>query len=374
MKYPSYILWLLPMYFFLGACQSTPRAEAPSGFSLSDTMWSMTRISPVEMHPRQEQFRFFGKVTAAQGKTVPVYSMTGGKVGRLHVDQGDYVRRGQILAEIQSSQVAELERRRLELQNALLESRNKLDMVKDMHAHHLASDRDLLSAQHEVDNAQAALRQMEEVFRLYNQARDGQYQVISPIGGYVLEMNIAEGMPLPDDYMDPVFVVAELDPVWVLTQVSEADLAHMREGLEARIWTASHPDREFVGRIDRIYQIIDASTRTATLRIPLENKDLDLKPNMSVRVTVVKEGADSLATIPREALLFDRNRHWVVVYRSREDMEIREVHPVSESDSHVQVSGELHATEKVISGHPLLVYEALMVQQSLLASDQNASL
>lgn len=353
---------LILILICLAACNRLPREEEPRGFYLSDTLWAMTQLSPVEWQPRQDEFRFFGKVTAAQGKTVPIYTMTGGKVGRLQVQQGDYVRKGQILAEIHSAQVAELERRRLEVRNAHREAQANWDRVKEMHEHHLASARDLLAAKHELENAEAGLRQLEEVFGVYNQARNGYYQVISPINGYVLDMEIAEGMPLPDDHREPLFVVAELDPVWVLAQVAEADLAQVEEGLEARVWTVSRPDREFRGKIDRIYQVIDASTRSATIRIPLENQDLLLKPNMSVRVQVRKSGTDSMATVPTRSLFFDSNRYWVVVYHSREDMEIREVKPVSEFGSQVQVLGNLSQKDTVLTGHPLMIYDALISQ------------
>lgn len=343
----------------LVSCQGNIHEPEASGFQLSDSMWAMTKLSEVEWRPQVESYQFFGKVTAAQGKVAPVYTMTGGSVKQLKVEQGDYVRKGQVLALIHSPDVAELERRQTEAQNALREAQKRLSMVEDMHASHLASSRDLVIAGHEVENSEAALNQIRQVLNVYNQARDGIYPVTSPMDGYIMDLKTTEGMQLPTDHADPLFVVAEMDPVWVLAQVPESELSKVEEGLPVWVRTHAEPDRVFEGQIERIYPIIDDRTRAATIRIPLENPDLALKPNMSVRVSVQKESEKRVATLPRNALIFDRNDHWVVVYKDRSDMEIRKVRPISETDAWVQVDRGVEEGEVVVSQNQLLIYEAI---------------
>ena len=97
---------------FIFSCKSH---NATSGsdtktFVLSDTMLKETTFAKVSLEPLKNELEFYGKITADNNKLIEIYPVVGGSVTKVFVELGDYVKKGQLLATIRSTEVAGFEK------------------------------------------------------------------------------------------------------------------------------------------------------------------------------------------------------------------------------------------------------------------------
>ncbi len=135
-----------------------------------------------------------------------------------------------------------------------------------------------------------ALRSAREKLRLFgisksqiDSVEQGTYDsdlltIYAPIGGVVTHLSVLEG-----DYVqtgDPIATVADLSRLWLDLEAYESQLALLRWGQSVTFTVEAHPGEMFEGRISFIEPIVDDRTRTAAVRVAVDNADLRLKPGM----------------------------------------------------------------------------------------------
>src|SRR5262249_14997132 len=101
-----------------------------------------------------------------------------------------------------------------------------------------------------------------------------------------------------------LFTIGELDRVWVFADIFEMDLGSVRKGARATVRVVAYPTKIFDGTVEWVSGALDPVSRTAKVRISVENKDehFKLKPEMSATVQISTEEKHTLA-IPKTALL-----------------------------------------------------------------------
>ena len=181
----------------------------------------------------------------------------------------------------------------------------------------------------------------------------------APVCGYVIRKDIARDVTLPEDNHDPVFTIAELDKVWVLADVYESDIARVKEGMNAEVTTLSYPGKVMRGKVDRIFNILDPETRTMRIRITLDNPNVLLKPEMIARVQLTFQENENLPAIPADAVIQDAGKHFVMTFKDRRNIAVREIVPARTTANTLWVSEGLQPGEVVIGREQLFVYDAL---------------
>ena len=111
--------------------------------------------------------------------------------------------------------------------------------------------------------------------------------IYSPIDGVVVEKMAEQGAYVQTG--DPIYRLADLGHVWVLIDAYESDLVWLRFGQQVTFTAEAWPGHEFTGRISFIDPVLDSRSRTAKVRVNLDNEDLLLKPGMFVRAIVYPE-------------------------------------------------------------------------------------
>ena len=341
------------------SCGPKPTHEEAKAFMLSDTMMRRIRIDSVETKPVRSELTLVGKVVADENRVIKVFPLVGGNVEGVDVELGDYVHKGQTLASIRSGEVADLERQAIQAQSDLLVAEKNLRVAQDLFETKLTSQREVVGAQKEVEKAQAEANRVKEVFKIYGLGKSSMYTVKAPIDGYVIEKNVNRDMQLRSDNADNLFTIGQISEVWVLANVNESDIRRVRPGMDATVQTLSYPDELFTGKVDKIYTVLDPNTKAMTLRIKLNNKGMKLRPEMHATVTLRYEDGGKLATVPSGSVIFDRSKHYVMVFRGRSDIETREVDVLKSLGDVAYVRQGVKPGEKVISKNQLLVYNAL---------------
>jgi cobalt-zinc-cadmium efflux system membrane fusion protein len=133
----------------------------------------------------------------------------------------------------------------------------------------------------------------------------------------------------------------------------------VKAGMPASVQTLSYPDLQFTGHVDKIFSVLDPSTKAMTIRIRLKNENMKLKPEMHATVSLRFDDGAQMATVPSNAVIFDNSKYYVMVFRSRSDIDTREVHVHKFLGDIAYISSGLKTGEKVISKNQLLVYDAL---------------
>ncbi|GAB3256476.1 efflux RND transporter periplasmic adaptor subunit [Larkinella harenae] len=353
------LFFFLTTAFGILSCDTPKEQEEAQAFMLSDTMLKRIRLDSVVTQPVRNELTLVGRVMADENKVIKVFPLVGGNVETVSVELGDYVRKGQTLALIRSGEVADLERQMIQAQSALLVAQKNLRVAQDLNESKLNAQRDVVQAQNEVDQAQAEVNRLREVFQIYGLGNSTNYTVKAPISGFIIEKNVNPGLQLRSDNADNLFTIGEINDVWVMANVNESDIARVRTGMDAQIETLSYPDEVFRGKVDKIYNVLDPNTKAMSVRIRLANTDYKLKPQMHATIRLSLSTGQQLATVPTDAVIFDRSKNYVVVYRNRSDLEVREVAVHKTMRTTTYLDSGVKPGEKVISKNQILVYNAL---------------
>lgn len=221
-----------------------------------------------------------------------------GRITKINVEIGDFVKAGQILAEIDKAQLLQAQ---LQLQNQEVE----LQRLKSLYeAGGLSqSDYDAIQMQYNVLKTQVDNLVENTTLR-------------SPINGVVTARNYDVG----DMYAMsmPIFTVEQIVPVKILVGVSESDYSKVKKGDSVEITADAIPGKTFYGKVNRIYPTVDPATRTFTIEVKVDNNYRTLRPGMFVRATV-NFGKNNSVVIPDVAVVKQQGSGERFVYLLNED-------------------------------------------------------
>jgi cobalt-zinc-cadmium efflux system membrane fusion protein len=265
----------------------------------------------VDMKETTGTLRVPGIVNPDEYREVHVTPLVGGVIRQVPVVLGDHVRRGQPMAVIFSSDLADAETGYLAMSAALEADHKKLErterLVKlgaasqqeedDVTADHTAHEAHVRAALEKLrllgasDRQIAALKQAEQI--------DANFSVPAPISGIVLTRTANLG--LVANMSQELFTVADLSTVWVMASINEKDFSTIRVGTTASVTAPAYPGRVWKGRVVYIQPQVDLSTRTAQARIEVTNRDESLRLGMYMDVAFMSAGGKGL-TVPESAV------------------------------------------------------------------------
>lgn len=341
------------------ACQESQPEEIMTAFVLSDLMEEKCEFLEVEAKTVNDRLLLFGKISAANDRLSKVYPVVGGVVTAINVELGDYVEQGNILASIRSGEIAQYEKERIDAQNDVTIAERRLQVAKDLYEGKLNTEKDLAVAKSELEKAKSELSRISEVYNIYNLKNGSTYHVTAPTSGFVISKQVSQNEQIRADSNEPLFSIAETNEVWVLANVHESDILKVSVGQEATIKTLAFPDVVYRGKIDKIFNAIDPVTKSMKVRITIPNTDFKLMPEMNCTVDIIHKEDKKMVAIPSSAVIFDKSRYWVVVYRDKYRLERRSIHPFRQFEDITYVADGLEEGETIITQNGLLVYDAL---------------
>ena len=322
-------------------------------------MLKTTTTAIAETQPLKNELSFYGKITADNNKMIDVYPLVGGNVMKVNVELGDYVKKGQVLATIKSTDVADFEKQSIDAKSDLLVAKNNLKVAQELFDGKLNSESDVLQAKSEVNKAQSQLSKIQETYKIYNIKNGSTFEIRSPLDGFIIQKNINQDMLLRNDKSDNIFDIAEIDDVWAIANVNESDINQVKLGIDASVTTLSYPDKKFHGKVDKIFNIIDPETKAMKVRIKLSNPNFLLKPEMRASIKLSYNENTSMIAIPSEAVIFDKSKNFVMVFKDRNNIETRQVEVYRQLSNVTFISSGLKEGEKVITENQILIYDAL---------------
>jgi Cu(I)/Ag(I) efflux system membrane fusion protein len=293
------------------------------------------------------EIRTLGRVTYDETQLTDVTVKFAGFIGTLHADSaGKHVERGEPLFEIYSP---ELYAAQQEFLSAIASSR----MARDTAAPHRA---DYL-----IDAARQRLRlwdltaaQIDAIARAGVPMRE--IEILSPVTGNIVEKDVVAGSSVEPGQR--LLRIADLSTVWVEADVYESDVGLIQVGDHARVVLPHLRDRTIDGTVAFVYPWIESATRTARVRLRVENASFDLKPDMYADVLFAGDLGPQLA-VPENAVLYAGDKRYVFVEIGTGRFEPRSVKLGRRAGDLIAVSEGLMEGERiVVSGNFLIAAES----------------
>ncbi len=301
-----------------------------------------------------------------------------GVIKSVHANIGDNVKKGQLLAVVESRELAEAKADYIGARERLSIAKAASDREKGLFEKGISPEQDYIDAQNRVREAEIDVRAAEqslsalgvgagELQKLVEKPGGGltRYEVYAPTSGRVLEKHVAVGEMV--DSATELFLIADLSSVWINLNVSQKDLPLVTEGQQVRIrfspTTGSEPleqpadnpgipDAE--GSIRYIDALVSEDTRTAQARLVLDNPERRWKPGMFVTglITTHEQQVDVL--VPLEAIIKFEGQPTVFI-QDEHGFEPRVVTLGRQSATQAELLGGLKPGEKYVAKGAFMV-------------------
>jgi membrane fusion protein, heavy metal efflux system len=340
-------------------------------------------VSTLEARDVAQSLTAPGQLAVNEDRTWRVGAIASGKVDELTVRVGDSVRAEQILGRIHSHDThearaayqqasTELERARA----AEAYSKRRRDRAQRLLELKAGSRQDVESAEAEVRNAQAAIEKARsEVAKerahiteiLHIPIDEGQtasgsvdegIPIFAPASGVVLERKITVGSVV--NAGDELLSLSDTHSLWMIAAANEADLGKLRPGQAVRIDVRAYPDREFSGRILKLGEQLDSTTRTLQIRILVPNPQGLLKPEMYATAGIAEAAKRSVLVLPEEAIQDISGVSAVFVRRSPTEFEPRTIKTGQHADGKAEIIEGLKAGDAVVVKGSFLLKSQLL--------------
>ena len=252
----------------------------------------------------------------ATGTIEPVTSVTvgtqvSGIVSKLYVDYNSIVKKGQIIAELDKTNlISELNRAKADLssaQSTLNYETANYNRYKTLFDKGLISANDYENARLSFDKAQQTVRSSRENVQKA-QTNLGYATITSPIDGVVLSKSVEEGQTVAASFNTPeLFTIAQdLTDMRVIADIDEADIGGVKEGQRVSFTVDAFPDDKFEGEVTQVRQQATTESNVVTYEVVISarNNDLKLKPGLTANVTIFTLEKDDVLAVPSKALRF----------------------------------------------------------------------
>lgn len=355
---------LILLAFGCAKKQEEEKKTVVEKFCLTPKLKQKVTIETVQMQPVTESFSLTGNIAYNGDDVVQFSSLVNGLVTNTFFSLGDYVKKGQVLAEIKSTELNSLQAERKSLQSQLLVAKRKLQATQSMFDNEIASQSDLISGKSEVAVLHSSLENVEQNLALYSASSEKSvFQIKAPVSGYIVSKNMSPGMQINDNE-GSLFTISNLSKVWVMVNVYSMNLKDVHEGMDVKITTPAYPDQVFNGKIAKLSQVFESDEHVLKARIVMDNAKLNLKPGLTADVLIAKKtNQKDMVAIPASALIFDNNQNYLVVYKDDCHLERRLINPTIKNKDFIYFENGLEVGEKVITKNQLLISEQLKDNQ-----------
>lgn len=269
----------------------------------------------------------------ATGTIEPVTSVTvgtqvSGIVSKLYVDYNSIVKRGQVIAELDKTNlISELNTAKANLssaQSTLNYEQANYNRYKTLYDKGLVSADDYENARLSYDKARQQVNTSRESVQKA-QTNLGYATITSPIDGVILSKAVEEGQTVAASFNTPeLFVIAQdLTDMRVIADIDEADIGGVKEGQRVTFTVDAFPDDTFEGQVTQVRQEATTESNVVTYEVVISapNGDLKLKPGLTANVTIYTLEKNNVLAVPAKALRFQPNEAFLKKGETIDDCE-----------------------------------------------------
>lgn len=309
-------------------------------------------------------------------REVDVVSQTEGLVYDVFVEEGDRVREGQLLCQLddrplqirlQSAQQklaqARLQRekariRREKAQTQIKNGREDLGRYQQLYEEKLVSERDVAQLQYRIDellhDEQVSSNETRELEHRVEeleaeiaqvQLEISQTGIRAPFAGMITERAVEKGQTVRN--LDRLFRLGNFSRLYADVYLSERDANQVRPGQEARLTLGAAETRRRVGKVVRVSPVVDQSTGTVKVTVELNKAQDDFRPGAFVRVGIETDSREGNILVPKRAILEEDGKSYVFVAEDEEARRV-EVHVGYQNDGKAEILKGLETGQKIV--------------------------
>ena len=330
--------------------------------------------------------------------TVEVGTQVSGLISKIYVDFNSVVKKGQLLAEIDKTNLQESVSNAQAQYNSALNELNyyqqNYNRQSNMYKAGVISKADYEQAAYQLKNAQQNVNQIKTTLA---QAKTnlGYANIYAPIDGIIISKDVQEGQTVAASYSTPtLFTIAkDITKMQVEADVDEADIGDVAEGQRVTFTVDAYPTTEFSGKVRqiRLSPSVSSNVVTYTVIIDADNPEQKLKPGLTATVTIFTKELKGVGTVPASAISFTPDTDVIKKYYTQNEItkSVPEIKTGNSSEKYVwvknndgtlaqklitigsndginvQVLSGLNASDKIIT--------TMEVQQTAAASDSETS-
>jgi len=259
-----------------------------------------------------------GQLEVPPSASAEITAVIGGNVKEIKVFQGDKVSKGQVLAILEHPDY-------ITLQENFSETANKLDFIekeykrqKELFENNVGSGKDYQQVVSEYRTMKSKYEGLKSRLRILNISPEkvlngtisGTIPVLSPINGYINEVNIKLGTFA--DAKDKLFTVADNREIHADFMIYENDIRLLKSGQKVYFTVANQPDRELEATIFAIGKEFESDTKSIHIHAKLDNNPGDLIPGMYVSGNI-RTNDDNVRTLPNDAVVTEGNKSYIFI-------------------------------------------------------------
>jgi membrane fusion protein, heavy metal efflux system len=305
------------------------------------------------------------KLVPDQDLEALVGSLVQGRVRKVFVKVGDYVREGQELMHIEGLEVGEIKSNFIKAKAELKYAEANFQRQKTLLDQNVGSQKAFLESQSAYDKALAGFNAEDKRIHSIGLSDDdllkfvehnskgpdshsgGVLPIKAPLSGTIIERNVVNGQLV--DASTTAFRIVNTSTLWADGQVYEKDIPKLSGKPEVSLTVTAYPGEEYRGKMIYVSPIVDEGTRTIALRATIPNGKGRLKPQMFGELHVPIGGGTRGLLIPAEAILYDNSISYVFVAVNDTTFERRDISPGASFDSLVEVRSGLNDGDRVVT-------------------------
>lgn len=299
-----------------------------------------------------------GKVVAPPRTKALVSYAFPARVSEVHVRLGDWVQKGQSVVTLQSEEVGNAKSEFYKAKADFELATKNFERQKRLHDRGVGAEKDYLSAEAELTVAQASLEATEKKLHILGfteeQVRETAetHQINptivldAPISGKIVEANAVLGAMV--DQGSEILTIMNSNLLRVDAEIYEKDIAKIRVGQQVEVRVQAYPDETFMGRIQYVSDIFKEDTRTTTVYTEVANTDYKLKPGMFADITVHLNHVSQVLSLPKTAVLDDKDLELVFVKRGDEYIPLIVETGIHEND-YVQILSGIQEGDVIVT-------------------------
>ncbi|MBU3644665.1 MAG: efflux RND transporter periplasmic adaptor subunit [Candidatus Methylopumilus sp.] len=305
----------------------------------------------------RDLLRIPGSIQVDEQRMARIGAPVTGRISDIDVVLGQHVKRGQVLATVNSTELAQNQLAYIKaLQQISLQSK-AVDRAKALLDADVIAPAELQKRESELSGAKADLiaarnqlmvlgMSQANIDKLSRSAQMDTFSNINArIAGTVISRKINLGQVVQP--ADELFVVADLSTVWAVAEVPEHQIDLIEKGQEVDIEIPAIYEKPIKGKLIFVGDVVNPETRTVTVRSEILNNKQEIKPDMLVSMLVLSKPTKKLS-VPAQAIVRENDKNYVFVQIAPNKYRLREVTTDEEYQGNVAVINGLSAGETII--------------------------
>ncbi|HUD85722.1 MAG TPA: efflux RND transporter periplasmic adaptor subunit [Xanthobacteraceae bacterium] len=341
----------------------TAQTAGPNSIDLSDSQLVAVKVAAVEERDFPVEKEAVGSIDFNEDMSVQVFTPYQGRIIALLAEVGDDVKKGATLFTIDSADLLQAESTLIAAAGVLDLDTKNLERSRDLYTSRAVSQHDLEQATSDQQTAEGNLQAARDAVRLFGKtdadidrivsqrSADSTLVVPSPIDGRITARSAAPGLFVQPGNTPAPYTVADIDTMWMLANVAEADSPAFKVGQQVQVKLDAFPGRAFDGKVTTIGAAVDPNTRRVLVRSEIKDPQHELRSGMFANFVIVVGAPMRSPAIPVDGVVREGDgtmTAWVTADRRRFTQ--RSVKIGEERDGYRQIldgvqAGELVATE-----------------------------